>query len=203
MRTQLRIVAGSFRGRKLTCTVSETLRPTPQMVREALFSILGDAVPDRPFFDVFAGTGVVGLEALSRGAASVTFVERDFRLIAELERHIAAFGVGESARIARTDVYRWAERWQPPAEPVVVFLSPPFADYERRLDDLLRIVGDIQGKVAAGSVVVLQAERGVPLNELPDRPAWDRRVYGRNELFVWVKEAPGAEGESHDKAAAD
>ena len=139
------------------------------MVREALFSILGNAVPDRPFFDVFAGTGVVGLEALSRGAASVIFVERDFRLIAELERHIAAFGVGGPARIARSDVYRWVERWQPPAEPVNVFLSPPFADFERRLDDLLGVVGELQRKVHPGSVVVLQAERGVSLDELPDR----------------------------------
>src|SRR4029077_16212685 len=109
MRTQLRIVAGSLRGRKLTGTVNPSRRPPPQMVREALFSILGNAVPGRPFYDVFAGTGVVGLEALSRGAASVLFVERDFRLIAELERHVAAFGVGETARIARADVYRWIE----------------------------------------------------------------------------------------------
>src|SRR5213076_2017877 len=122
MRTQLRIIAGSLRGRKITCTVGPHLRPTPQMVREALFSILGNAVPDRPFFDVFAGTGVVGLEALSRGASSVTFVERNS----------AAFHVAGAARVARADVYRWRDRWQPPAEPVNVFLSPPFADFERR-----------------------------------------------------------------------
>src|SRR5215831_19289674 len=125
MRVQVRIVAGALRGRKLTCEIGPELRPTPQMVREALFSILGNAVPDRPFFDVFAGTGVVGLEALSRGASSVTFVERDFRLIDELERHLKGFGVEEATRIARTDVYRWAERWQAPPGPVTVFLSPP------------------------------------------------------------------------------
>src|SRR5207248_3784417 len=67
MRTELRIVAGALRGRKLHCKVGSYLRPTPQRVREALFSILGDAVPDRLFVDVFAGTGVIGLEALSRG----------------------------------------------------------------------------------------------------------------------------------------
>src|SRR6516164_979429 len=73
MRTQLRIVAGDLRGRKLLCTVNAFVRPTPQRVREALFSILGDAVPDRHFVDVFAGTGVVGLEALSRGAKHAFF----------------------------------------------------------------------------------------------------------------------------------
>src|SRR6516165_6704708 len=106
MRTQVRIVAGVFRGRKVACTVNPNLRPTPQMVREALFSILGNAVPGRPFFDVFAGTAINGLEALSRGASQATFVERDFRLVEELERHIHAFGVGDSTRVARADVYR-------------------------------------------------------------------------------------------------
>jgi 16S rRNA (guanine(966)-N(2))-methyltransferase RsmD len=188
MRTQIRIVAGSLRGRKLSCTVSPTLRPTPQMVREALFSILGNAVPDRPFFDVFAGTGVVGLEAVSRGASAVTFVERDFRLIGELEQHIEAFGVEQQTRIARSDVYRWIERWDAPAEPVTVFLSPPFADLERRLNDLLGLVVQLQQKLHSGSVLVVQSETGVDLGGLADRERWDVRRYGRNELLFWVKE---------------
>src|SRR5205085_10268738 len=127
MRTQLRIIAGSLRGRKVTCNVSPSLRPTPQMVREALFSILGNAVPGRPFFDVFAGTGIIGLEALSRGASQASFVERDFRLTDDLERHLKEFEVGDSTRIIRADVYRWIERWQPPAGAGNVLLSPPFA----------------------------------------------------------------------------
>ncbi len=188
MRTQIRIVAGTLKGRKLSCTVNPTLRPTPQMVREALFSILGNAVPDRPFFDVFAGTGVVGLEALSRGASSVTFVERDFRLIGELEQHIKAFGVQDQARIARTDVYRWIERWETPAEPATVFLSPPFADFERRLEEMLGLIGALQQKLPSASVLVLQAEFGVDLTGLPDRDQWDQRRYGRNMLLFWVKE---------------
>src|ERR1700722_11577356 len=81
MRTELRIIAGNLKGRRLSVNVSPELRPTPQMVREALFSILGNAVPERPFVDLFAGTGIVGLEALSRGASSAIFVERDFRLV--------------------------------------------------------------------------------------------------------------------------
>jgi 16S rRNA (guanine966-N2)-methyltransferase len=188
MRTHIRIVAGSLRGRKLTCTVTANLRPTPQMVREALFSILGNAVPDRPFFDVFAGTGVVGLEAISRGASCVNFIERDFRLIAELERHIDAFGIAEKARIARTDVYRWIERWQASTEPVTIFLSPPFRDFERHLDDLLNVIAQLQQRVQPGSVIVLQAESKAPLDELPARTDWDERRYGRNHLLIWVKE---------------
>src|SRR3954451_17242100 len=109
MCTQIRIVAGTLKGRKLTCTVNDNLRPTPQRVRESLFSILGDAVPGRPFFDVFAGTGVVGMEALSRGATAASFVERDFRLIDDIEKHLKTFKL-HNTRILRTDVYRWIER---------------------------------------------------------------------------------------------
>src|SRR5437867_6637397 len=104
MHVQLRIVAGSLRGRKINCHVNPELRPTPQMVREALFSILGNAVPDRPFFDVFAGTGANGLEALSRGASFAYFVERDFRLAKEIDNHLNTFGVASQAQVVRTDV---------------------------------------------------------------------------------------------------
>ncbi len=195
MRTQIRIVAGSLRGRKLYCTVNPNLRPTPQMVREALFSILGNAVPERPFFDVFAGTGVVGLEALSRGARSVTFVERDVRLIAELERHIAQFGVETGTRIVRGDVYRWIDRWQPPPEPVNVFLSPPFGDFARRPDELLQLLALIQAKMHADSVLILQAETTAMLDDLARAGEWDIRRYGRNELWFWVKEeSPPVDG---------
>ena len=189
MRTQIRIVAGSLRGRKLTCTVNANLRPTPQRVREALFSILGNAVPERPFIDIFAGTGVIGLEAMSRGASSVVFIERDFRLIGDLERHIAEFGLNDQARIVRTDVYRWIERWHAPDEPVTLFLSPPFRDYEQRLDELLSVIAQLQERVQPGSVIVLQAESKATLEGLPVRAEWDERRYGRNLLLIWVKDS--------------
>jgi 16S rRNA (guanine(966)-N(2))-methyltransferase RsmD len=188
MRAQMRIVSGSLRGRKVVCNVGPSLRPTPDMVREALFSILGHAVPDRPFFDVFAGTGVVGLEAISRGASRVTFVERDFRLAAEIGAHVQTFGVAGQAVLARTDVYRWGERWQVPAEPVNVFFSPPFADFERRPEELIGLVRRVQQQVAPGSVVVLQGERGAIEDEAAVFADWDIRRYGRNELLIWVRE---------------
>jgi len=200
MRTQIRIVAGSLRGRKLACTVSPGLRPTPQAVREALFSILGDAVPGRPFFDVFAGTGAVGLEALSRGASEAAFVERDFRLIDDIERHLKAFAVSDRTRVIRGDVYRWAERWAPPAGAVNVFLSPPFPDLERRPDEMLTLLGGLQERLAPGSVLVLQAEPEEMLARLPRPGEWDERHYGRNVLLFWVKPETSSEPEAPDAA---
>lgn len=191
MRTQLRIVAGNLRGRKLSCNVNPQLRPTPQRVREALFSILGNAVPEQPFYDVFAGTGVNGLEALSRGASEVTFVERDFALVKEIQRHVESFDVADDVDVVRTDAYLWAERWHAPDMPVNIYISPPFNDLERRVDDLLALIHSLQEKAAAGSVIVLQSEKGVDLGELPHLEQWDRRHYGRNELLIWVK--PGSD----------
>src|SRR5687768_13405021 len=123
-KTEIRIVAGSLRGRKVTVTVHPGLRPTPQMVREALFSILGNAVPGRVFYDVFAGTGVVGLEAVSRGAARAALIERDARQATDILRYAEKFGVADRAQVLRADAYRWAERWVPPVGgPVNLFLS--------------------------------------------------------------------------------
>src|SRR3954464_13682114 len=118
-KTQVRIVAGSLRGRKLNVVVHEGMRPTPQMVREAFFSILGNAIPDRVFYDVFAGTGVVGLEAVSRGASSARLIEKDARQSADIQKYAVEFGISDKVQVLKADVYRWAERWIPPTkEPV-------------------------------------------------------------------------------------
>jgi 16S rRNA (guanine(966)-N(2))-methyltransferase RsmD len=172
--------------------VTPGLRPTPDMVRQALFNILQDVVPGRPFFDVFAGTGIVGMEALSRQAASATFVERDFRQIAQIDENLKQFHVADRARIVKADVYRWAERWQPPSEPVNVFLSPPFADYAQQPDAMRALIERLQVSVSPGSVLVVQADRDEPFAILADKEAWEERHYGRNILLIWVKEPPSS-----------
>jgi 16S rRNA (guanine966-N2)-methyltransferase len=196
MRVQLRVVAGSLRGRKLNCNVGPDLRPTPQMVREALFSILGNAVPDRPFYDVFAGTGANGFEAVSRGASFAYFVERDFRLAQEIDNHLKAFGVARQAQVVRTDAYRWAGQWFPPKEPVNIFVSPPFADFQDRLEDLMTLMANLQRKAADESVLVLQTEKIAGQERWAQFADWEERRYGRNLLWLWVKEPAAGEPDS-------
>lgn len=204
MRTSIRIVAGSLRGRKLTINVRPEVRPTPQRVREALFSILGNAVPGRIFADLFAGTGVVGLEALSRGAKQGLFVERDFKQAQEIEQHIRAFNMGRQSKLFRTDVYRWAAAWQPPAEPVNVFLSPPFADLEGRSSDLMDAITGLQDRVADDSLLILQSEHGSAVEGSPEIAGWEYRRYGRNVLLLWQKGAePGELGDGEEPEADD
>lgn len=188
LKTEVRIVSGSLRGRKITCKVSDDLRPTPQMVREAMFSILGNAIPGRPFLDIFAGTGVNGMEALSRGAKSASFVERDFALADGIQDHLKKFELAKASKVFRTDCYRWIASWRGPAEPVNIFISPPFPDLTKRPEALLDAIAQLQEKAAPESVIVVQSERGSALDGRPELAAWERRVYGRNELLIWQKE---------------
>lgn len=186
-KVQLRIVAGNLRGRKIKTVVHDELRPTPVRVREALFSILGNAVPGRPFFDIFAGTGVHGLEAISRGASEAIFIERDAKLATAIDARLKEFEVQKSGQVIRADVYRWAERWLPPTMPLNLFLSPPFADLTERFDAFLGLVKLLADKAPAESCVCIQAEDGFPTEMLPGE-GWDVRTYGRNVLAIWVKE---------------
>lgn len=189
-KVQVRIVAGSLRGRKLTVVVHEGMRPTPQMVREALFSILGNAVPDRVFYDIFAGTGVVGLEAVSRGATSARLIEKDSRQGADIQKYAEQFGVGSKVQILKADAYRWAERWLPPKDAVNLFLSPPFPDLSEKAEEFLTLINLLRDKAPNESVLAIQAEEGFPLDKLPDPGAWDVRKYGRNLLLFRVKGEP-------------
>jgi 16S rRNA (guanine966-N2)-methyltransferase len=199
MRSFIRIVAGTLRGRKVGCVVTPELRPTPQMVREAYFSILGNAIPDRQFIDIFSGTGVIGIEALSRGASMAHLIERDPQFAKDIETHLRNFNITRQAKLYRTDAYRWVAAWVAPKEPVNVFLSPPFADLTDKTDDLLRVVQLLQSKVAEDSVIVVQTERGSPLDDAEMLSAWEKRFYGRNELLIWQREITESSTKKHEE----
>jgi 16S rRNA (guanine966-N2)-methyltransferase len=194
-KTELRIVSGTLKGRKVECEVHEGMRPTPQSVREALFSILGNAVPGRVFYDVFSGSGVVGLEAVSRGASAGRLIERDPKHANVIQKYIDRFAVADRVQVLRADAYRWAERWVPTAgQPANLYLSPPFPDLQGvKVFEFVKMVATLLAKTPDDSVIVLQVEDGFPIDDLPDPPQWDVRRYGRNRLLFRVKEPPQAE----------
>lgn len=194
MKTSVRIVAGTLRGRKVECDVNPDLRPTPQRAREALFSILGGYLDGYRFVDVFSGTGVIGMEALSRGATRCLFIEKDPKLAINIERHVARFGVGLRSDILRVDAYRWAEQFIAPKEPTIVFISPPFPDFGARPADLRSLVSRLSEALVPGSILVLQAEEHDNLPGIATGDDWDIRVYGRNQLWFRHIPLPG-EGE--------
>ncbi len=199
-KVEVRIVSGSLKGRKLVAMVHDKLRPTPQMVREALFSILGDAIPDRPFIDLFAGTGIVGLEAFSRGASHVRLIERDAKQASEIQRAIVGFGIGKQVQCLNGDVFRWADTWRPTTEAVNLFLSPPFPDLAGEpLERFFQLVNTLWAKLPADSVLTLQVETGFPTERLPEQTDWDMRQYGRNMLLIRVKPAVESASPTQDE----
>ncbi|MBV8145336.1 MAG: 16S rRNA (guanine(966)-N(2))-methyltransferase RsmD [Gammaproteobacteria bacterium] len=120
----LRIIGGTWRGRKLRFPASAAIRPTPDRVRETLFNWLGAAVRGAQCLDLFAGSGALGLEALSRGAAQVTFIERDAVAARELTLLLTEWQAG-NAQVIRADALRYLAG--APRRLDIVFLDPPFA----------------------------------------------------------------------------
>jgi 16S rRNA (guanine966-N2)-methyltransferase len=127
---QTRITAGEWRGRALVTPKGGTnLRPTTSLVRQALFDILGDRIDGANFIDLYAGAGTVGFEALSRGAARVTFVERHRRTLRLVEQTAERLGCAARCRLVAADALAWIRRG--PAEIAaadLVFLDAPYKD---------------------------------------------------------------------------
>jgi 16S rRNA (guanine966-N2)-methyltransferase len=122
---RLRIIGGIWRGRRLRFPPSPEIRPTPDRVRETLFNWLAPRVPGARCLDLFAGSGALGLEALSRGAAHVTFVERDPRAAREIAARLEEWGA-RAASVEPADARAFLEG-RPAAQFDIVFLDPPFA----------------------------------------------------------------------------
>jgi 16S rRNA (guanine966-N2)-methyltransferase len=122
----MRIIAGAWRGRPLIAPAGRSTRPTSDRAREGLFSMLTSRIgsfEDLRVADLFAGTGALGLEALSRGAAHCTFVESDRQAVAALERNVGRLGAGERSEIRARPV----EHAGPPRQPCyVIFMDPPY-----------------------------------------------------------------------------
>ena len=134
----LRIIAGEFKGRRLKTPTTSKVRPTSDRVREAWFSILQQSIPDARVLDLFAGSGALGFEALSRGAVSVDFVETQRGSLTALNANVEALKVEDRVTIHRMDALRFAERLQP-AQYDVAVADPPYAtDEAQRLAEIFR-----------------------------------------------------------------
>ena len=134
----MRIIAGKYRGRKLKSPPSLKTRPTSDRLRETLFNILAPRIEDARFLDLCAGSGAVGIEALSRGAAQVTFVDRSRKMYALIETNLDLLNVGDGqTEVVSTEALDFLSRnVRNEAEPFdVIFFDPPYAmDCEEVLD---------------------------------------------------------------------
>ena len=180
----MRVIAGRAGGRRLTVPPGRGTRPTGDRVREALFSSFGEAVHGARVLDLFAGSGALGIEACSRGAAAATFVERDRRALAALRANLERTGLAGKATVVAGDVAAFCR--QPRGGPYdLVLCDPP---YELALQKVHRLLTDLcrGGGLAAAATVVVERDRRDP--DLDDRPAPPLvrdhvRTYGQTVLL--------------------
>jgi 16S rRNA (guanine966-N2)-methyltransferase len=185
----MRIIAGEFRGRKLLPPKGETTRPITDRVKQSLFDTLAPEIPDSVVFDCFAGTGSMGLEALSRGASHAVFFEADRSAAAILRRNIEALGVAGRSRVFAGDVFNvgWVYsptdaaggRVRPPYEPCsLLFLDPPYRFLRERAGDLQRLVGHLAARHLAANAIVVFRHDAADALDLPPLVRYDLRTYG-------------------------
>lgn len=134
----MRIIAGRFKGRRLEPPKDSRVRPTGDRLREAWMSILQDSLPGARVLDLFAGSGALGLEALSRGAARVDLVELNPASLVALKQNIESLGVEAQVQVHRGDAMRFAEKLAPASYDIVLADPPYTIDYAERLVALFR-----------------------------------------------------------------
>lgn len=154
----MRIITGEARGKKLLSPEGEAVRPTPDRVKEALFNILQFQIEGRRFLDLFAGSGQIGLEAVSRGAECAVFVDASKKSVNMIEKNIEATGFAERARVYHADSVMFIKHV--PQKFDVIFIDPP---YKSGLIE--KVLPDAAGAVNAGGTVICEH----PLDEaLPE-----------------------------------
>jgi 16S rRNA (guanine966-N2)-methyltransferase len=170
----VRVIAGEFRGRRLQAPRGARTRPTADRVREALFSMLGDLSGVR-VLDLYAGSGALGIEALSRGAASAVFVERDARAAATIKRNLDALGA--EAEVRRQDVLRFLASGEGPFD--LVFCDPP---YDLAPSPAATLAERVPAVTSEDARIVTESDKRRPL-ELP-LPILRERTYGDTRIVI-------------------
>lgn len=181
---KLRIIGGDMRGRTIHYHGETFTRPMKDNIRENLFNILGRAVRGAVCFDLFAGTGALGFESLSRGASSVVMVEQNRQAIRYIERTAESLQIEKRTRVITGDTFRMASSLlAPPQEdtPWIVFVCPPYALWTESLELLNRIIQATLDNAPPGSVLMAETERAFDPKQLPQGD-WDFREYGGTRL---------------------
>lgn len=177
--TTLRIIGGKYGGRKVRYSGDRRTRPMKERLREAIFNLLGPQAKGLHAVDLFAGTGALGLEALSRGAASATFVEQHFPSAALIRQTAKELEIEEPIEVKGGDTFIWAQK-EPdlPDTPWVLFASPPYDFYLERQADMLQLLSLLIGRAPTGSIAIVESDARFDMNLLPqERTEWRVREY--------------------------
>lgn len=183
----MRVIAGTARGRRLAAPPGRDTRPTSDRVREALFSSIAAAVPGAAVCDLFAGSGALGIEALSRGAARATFVERNADAVAAIRQNLRRTGVDDAGQVVHAEAAGFCRH--PVGGPFDLLLcDPPYAVDSMVVGRLFEALHQAGG-LAAGALVVVERDRRRPdpAADLPSFLAEDRRRSYGDTMLIYLR----------------
>ena len=176
-----------MRGRPLRTIDDLRTRPMKDRVREAVFNLVGPAIKGKHGIDLFAGSGALGLESLSRGAAHATLIERHFPTADLIRENVRALGVEQRADVVAADAFLWARLDLPESTvPWVVFCSPPYDFYVDRGDDMVQLIERLRRSAPDGSRIVVESDLRFDTDLLPLAEAWDVRTYGQARVSLLI-----------------
>ncbi len=192
----MRIIAGKFRGRRLVSFKADHIRPTTDRVKESVFNKLQGEWDGARVLDLYAGTGNIGFEAISRGAVSVTAVELSSKSIDIIRRNVEELDIGREHRIVKDDVVKWVSRYK--GEPFhVVMADPPFT--ESLAHATLEALAKSEA-VGPETTLVVEASSHERVDESYENlVCWDRRDYGDKQISFWSRPAKESKNESAEE----
>lgn len=185
----MRITGGDFKGRRLKGPKGRFLRPTSDMVRKAIFDILGPrGVEGKRVLDLFAGSGAIGLEALSRGAQRVVFVEKDRGVVELIKENVKAVGLEDRVRVYNLDAKKAVRVLKEKGEEFdLIFMDPPYRD-QRLVEQVLTEILD-KGILVPGGIITIEHPAVHQYPALPGLTPLGRRRYGDTSLSLFIREA--------------
>ena len=181
--SSLRIIGGKLRGQTIKHSGDARTRPMKDRVREAIFNLVGPAIKQRQILDLFAGTGAIALEALSRGASQALLLEQHFPTVRLVEENAASLKLSEQVEVIGTDTFFWVTHRLPAQTtlagdiPWVIFCSPPYIFYTQRWPEMEQLIHSIARLAPPQSLFVLEADQNLDLVQLPWADQWDVRTY--------------------------
>jgi 16S rRNA (guanine966-N2)-methyltransferase len=185
----LRIIGGRLRGRKLRYSGDLRTRPMKDRLREAIFNLIGPSIRGKHAIDLFAGTGALALESLSRGADRATLVEQHYPTAAIIRENIVTLGLEQQAEVTPGNAFIWAQRQRLPIDkPWAVFCSPPYDFYVERAGEMHELIAGMINAAPNDSVFVVEADARFDFATLPNPEAWDVRPYSPAVVGIYRKE---------------
>ena len=189
---KLRIIGGQYGGRQIEYSGDPITRPMKDDIREAVFNLVGGWTPGKAVFDLFAGTGAMGLEAMSRGASCAYLVERHFPTVKIIRENVRNLEPEMNVTVVGSDSFFWSRKFLKtpsgwPVEPWLVFCCPPYDLYVQKTTEVVSMIDSFLQSAPEDSLIVVESDRRFNVELLPEHEAWTVRQYTPAVVSVFKK----------------